>query len=451
MRTNIVAYMFATLTLGLIGEARALTPNDFAYGAPLAIQQPGAIHRVTLPRDVYVHAVRGDLGDLRVFNGADEVVPYALRGAAPAPKQHLQSLPLFALYATAHANNDSRIQLRIDDAGRATAIALDTRNSARNNAPKILRGYVVDARALSEPAQALLLHWPPVAGNMSAELEIAVSDDLSHWRTLTADGTIAHLRHGAQVLQQNRVALPAGSYAYLRLTTDQTFPVKIDRVEAEVAAAAPPTRHWLPLAATPLARGEYVLRLPGQVPAERIRIVPPGAVFLSRVELASRAATTQPWVARTAGLIYRLQVKDSPLASEELALSYSFHREWRLKFLQNEGIGGGVPHIEMGWTPQELLFVASGAGPFRLVFGSAAATPAMFPIADILPEATRTATLAVAEVGATAPLGGEVRRTTQPAGWGMRVALWLLLALGVVALAAMAWHLYRNLQAPPPS
>lgn len=436
----------AALALATSGAAAALTPNDFAYGVPLAVQQTGALHRVILPAAVYAYAVRRDLGDLRVFNGANEVVPYALREVPAVPSRQTRALPLFPLHTNAQVDDDSRIELRVEKGGRTVAIT----HNARNDVPKRLRGYVIDARALKDPVQSLQLQWRPTTGDMSAQIEVAASDDLSDWHTL-ASGAIAHLRHGQQVLQQDRIALPAGRYAYLRVTADDAFPVTLSQVHAEFAPATAPARSWWPVTITPRTAGEFALTLPGQVPAERIRIVPTGDAFLSRVELASRLSPAQAWVPRGAGLVYRMNVNDNAVANEEITLSSSVDREWRIKLMQAEGVGSGAFDVAVGWTPQELLFVARGAGPFRLAFGSVAAQPATFPLTDILAAVGTDAAPLTATAGAVASLGGESQRAALSSGLAMSIALWSLLALGVIALAAMAWRLYRNLEAPPPT
>src|SRR5262252_298439 len=81
----------APVLLLLPALAAAERPQDFAYGIPLAVDGRDAFYQVEMPRAVYEGVVRADLGDVRVFNAAGEVVPHALRPrltatkAAPAP------------------------------------------------------------------------------------------------------------------------------------------------------------------------------------------------------------------------------------------------------------------------------------------------------------------------------------------------------------------------------
>lgn len=54
-------------------------PEDFAYGSLLEADGSEALYEITLPAAVYRGVARPDLGDVRVFNSAGEVVPHAWR------------------------------------------------------------------------------------------------------------------------------------------------------------------------------------------------------------------------------------------------------------------------------------------------------------------------------------------------------------------------------------
>ena len=56
-----------------------LRPADFAYGIPIETTGDAPFHEFSVPQSVYESVTRTDLGDLRVFNARDEIVPHALR------------------------------------------------------------------------------------------------------------------------------------------------------------------------------------------------------------------------------------------------------------------------------------------------------------------------------------------------------------------------------------
>ncbi|MFC6330809.1 DUF3999 family protein, partial [Alloalcanivorax gelatiniphagus] len=78
----------AWVVIMAVGLARAVAaapaPEDFAEGIPLQASAPASAYRLPLPDAVYALSTRDDLGDLRVFNRAGQVVQHALC-SPPAP------------------------------------------------------------------------------------------------------------------------------------------------------------------------------------------------------------------------------------------------------------------------------------------------------------------------------------------------------------------------------
>ena len=66
----------------------AVAADRFAQRFALELESGAAYYSVPLPAAVYAASQRNDLGDVRVFNGAGEPVPYSLdapRESARAP------------------------------------------------------------------------------------------------------------------------------------------------------------------------------------------------------------------------------------------------------------------------------------------------------------------------------------------------------------------------------
>src|SRR6185503_20864554 len=86
-----------------------------------------ALHRVAIPQAVYESAAFADLRDLRVFNGAGEVVPYAFRpvertSERPAPV----ALPIFPFQGPRDASADE-LDLSFDRTGQRVSVKLSSR------------------------------------------------------------------------------------------------------------------------------------------------------------------------------------------------------------------------------------------------------------------------------------------------------------------------------------
>ena len=97
-----------------------------------------------LPRAVYRGAVRPDLGDLRVFNGAGEVVPHAFRPRASVETQKRApvALPVFPVYGDDPKQLDG-LSLRVERNASGTIVQLDE----RSRAPASTTGSASPARA----------------------------------------------------------------------------------------------------------------------------------------------------------------------------------------------------------------------------------------------------------------------------------------------------------------
>ena len=92
--------MKALIILLALAQGAALAterPDVFAYGIPIKAGAQSALYEVEIPLAVYRGVTRSDLGDLRVFNGAGETVPHALkpREALHATAVGKARLPVF--------------------------------------------------------------------------------------------------------------------------------------------------------------------------------------------------------------------------------------------------------------------------------------------------------------------------------------------------------------------
>ncbi len=77
MNKCFVQFSIAVL-LAQIVCAKEPVPHDFAYGNSLNISEASALSEFTIPLDVYKGVTRPDLGDMAIFNGVGEMVPFAI-------------------------------------------------------------------------------------------------------------------------------------------------------------------------------------------------------------------------------------------------------------------------------------------------------------------------------------------------------------------------------------
>ena len=168
-------------------------PTDFAYGIPLTADGREALYEVALPAEVYRGVARPDLGDLRIFNGAGEVVPYALRPRRVTTTEASKpvSITLFPLRAPAGTTVDGlsiSVQRRPDG---TSAVQVATAKGDEGGRKAI--AYLINLSGQEEVLRWLELEWSHGPGGFAGKLRVDASDDLVAWRTLVASAPMVSL------------------------------------------------------------------------------------------------------------------------------------------------------------------------------------------------------------------------------------------------------------------
>jgi hypothetical protein len=463
-------FVFIIFFIFSLSGKSAEKPADYAYGLKIEASGSEALYDVTLPPSVYQGVTRRDLGDVRVFNSAGEVVPHALRPrrTEKADAGATAALTLFPLKAPAGASIDGLAISVRRSAGGAVSVDVKSGNAVAPRQQTI--GYLVDMSAHERALRAIELDWKAAEG-FSGRLRIDASDDLSTWRTLVSGAPLLSLEVGGQRLQQKRVELPQQKVKYLRLAWVNE---RVKNAAPEITAAhgelaekfveAP--REWAKFSAVKGDKpGEYVFDLKGQLPVDRLRLELPDVNTIAQIEVLARDKADQPWRSVARGVAYRLRQAEAEIGSPDIAVGASSERYWLIRVdPRGGGIGGGMPALNAGWVPHQLVFAARGAPPFTLAYGNRGAQPGSLPIESLIPgykddagaavRAAKTGAQPTVNVQAASPqpqkaLGGEARLQEQ-IDW-KRWSLWGVLGVGVLVLGAMAWRLVKQLGTAPAS
>jgi len=209
-----------------------------------------------------------------------------------------------------------------------------------------------------------------------------------------------------------------------------------------------PARQWKQVELRSAEKpGEFRYEPGGRIPVDRLRVSLPERNTLVPVQVLARHTDDQRWQLITTGVVYRLTHEGNDVVSADLNVSATGWEQWLLRLdSRGGGIGAGEPQVQVGWVPQQLVFVARGEGPFQLAYGNLRARSADLPIQTLVPgwhsdaelkAATATAGAQEVRAGPRALRGAPDYRT-----WG----LWGSLVIGVVLLAWMAWVLARELR-----
>jgi hypothetical protein len=421
-----------------------LSPRDFAYGMPIQTPAAGAAYRLAVPLEVYRNVVHEDLSDLRIFNAAGEAVPYELQQPQPqlVALPPARPLPLFLLRGDPQAALDG-VRVTI----QSSAAAVDVQAGAAAAKSSAINGYVVDARELTVPVLALIVHWPDGEPEFSGLLRVESSDDLGTWNVVKHEAPVVNLHATDAQLVQGRIELPATKARFWRLTwIGKSAPFALTSVAADITPVRDSIESSsLIVLGTPLndQRGQFSFDLGATAPVNRINMELPEPNSVATFQLLSRKRPADPWRPITQGEFYRVQGGQSEQRNAAILIPRNSDRYWLARLDQpNASIGDGAPKLVAKWNSQYLVFLARGNGPFMLAYGNASAAAANASLSSLL----AAVTVLPAHAGAPQPLGGPARLRLARAGfqWKLTV-LWGVLGIAIALLAWMAYRLSREL------
>lgn len=450
MKTLRALILTAGLVPALVGAqaAKPVSEKQFQWNQPVLIQGGEAIYRFDLPEPAYTGMLRKDLGDLRIFNGSGEPVPFALLRyqAPPVVDTRAIALPHFPLHGLARDGSE-RLELDVRRQSDGSLIALSLA-SGKPQQPTRLSGYVLDASGVKQAMAGLLLDWQVPAEGTVASVAVDASDDLQTWRSITPRAQLVDLSLGDTRLTHKRIALNGLNAKYLRLrwSTDQE-PLALERISAEIVErnAPPETLHWSrPAVRAGSQPGEYLFESAG-LPVQALRFSLPQPNTVAPLRLFRRDSDKETWNELANTVAFRLSRKGREAISPDIAVARDRERYWRVLVNQRGGgMGSALPGVELGWVAQQAVFVARGPAPFTLAYGSRSVFPADFDIATLVPgyKPEQFKDLPQAQLGQATK--NAVAAESLDINW-RTLGLWAILILGVAMLAAMAWRLVRQL------
>ena len=448
---------FALAVLAALAcAARAEAPVEFAATIPLVVQGGEALQRVELPVAVYANAQFADLRDVRVFNAANELVPYALIGDAPPAPAVPESFspPVFPVWGVP-GKRIEQLDVRIEQRDDGTVASIKTMGAPvpKPNAPRHPINYIIDASAVTLPIAVMRPQWQAIPENYIGSARVEASDDLKTWRPLVADANLVYLAQGQTRLAQDRILLPPTKAKYFRVTFGANAPLLVDMQMDAPALRGEPRRQAVHVGGRAGEKpNEIVYDLGVRAPVDRLRIDVRQTNALAPVRIEARADARAEWRPITSTIAYRLVRDAKEVASSEVPIALNAARDWRLVVdPASGGLGTPPPELEASWPVRNLVFLARGAGPFTLAVGKKDALAAALPIASLMPGYRDQS-----ETSLPAASVGEVRMTPPPpppllpAVLGdqdpKKLGLWAALLVGVALLAAMAWRLSRQMQ-----
>lgn len=458
-----------TLMFGIVlmaGAALAAPPQDrpqdYRWSIALTPQPGAGLSRISVPTDVYLHARSASLADMRLFDSTGKPLAFALT-APPAQSRTQRDTLAMRIFPVTGKNIGyyelDNVDIRTGNDGRLLSVT--ARGGSKPDAAPGLQGLILDAGPPAKDSRIGALHFTLPAGtdNYNAQVLLEVSDDLKQWDAI-ATTTLNWLRNSdTQTLANDRIEFAPRAFHYARLSWQYGDPITFAGIAAQqvsVTAVASPRATITLKGTTGKSVDERLYATPIAIPADNIGLQlaegntsmpvtlgvyrPASEAPRQRLHLGQRARATQaadfePLLNTT---FYRINMDGKERVSGDLAMPVVQTAQWVLRPQYHSGTNPNINSVlRLGWTPASLVFLASGKGPYQLVFGRNGATPAALPLSQVAPGFTQEELLAlpVATAARVVALTSDAPIEKTPDGAGLRLAaLWAALLLGVAVL-----------------
>ena len=452
--------------------ADANSPAAYAIRIPVTLAADAPLQRVMLPAEVLVRLQSPGYADVRLFNGAGQPVPMALAGvaAASAPEESvvLPAYPILGGPGTPGQAGLEGLSLRIEEQQGRRVVQIDTAGAAAAVGAQTVRGALLDARSVQLPVARMALDADLPAGQ-PVTFTVQASWDLKNWRPLaetvlyradaagTTPSPAAPGRLGSEHIDLQRADLKDH---YLRVTWGDAAVTFRGATLVTSRGAGPRERVSASMAVPPLGNNprELVFALPFATPVAALKITPQGSNVLVPVRVLGRNDRERPWAHLASATVYRMSTGGKEQTNAPVELGGASVREVKIEADARSAGFAAAPDIALQFEPAQLVFLASGQGPFTLAAGlpgAGAAASAFLPLASLVPgyqpQQENTLPPALADVARADITGGKpadgplVAAAAASDGLSTRSwVLWGVLLAGVGALGLMAWLLMRQ-------
>lgn len=459
----------ASLALQLAqAAAQDPQPREFAWRGTLEVPAQAALVRVPVPGDALARLQSPAAADLRVFDGQAQPVPFALgtpAKTADPPRTAtaaFRALPLYAAKEGAPAPRGA-VQVRVDDGGQRQSVWVQvaparTDAATAAPAPRRLASALFDTRAQKDPIAALVVK-AQLPANVPVRIGASTSPDLAQWTPVALKGRIYRFEgEGSPANDTLELHAPlALEGRYLRLEWSGQEGVQVDSVQALLPSAE--AKMPKPGVALPAPHADGTQALEWQLgfatPVAALELVAGKPNTLLPVRILGRNQASEPW--RTLGhtVVYRLGAGDQETTSSPAVLQRPSVRWLRVEATHGMRLDGAGLEARVQFDPVELVFVAGGSAPYVLAAGRASTASAALPLGMLAATTPRkipdlpAARVVSMQADPAAPAPAWAR--WMPRGVDSKSAgLWLVLALGVLVLGAVAWSLLRQLDRAKP-
>lgn len=428
--------------------------SDYAWGFPIEIPETASFYTVELPLEVYQSVTDPSLRDVGVFNSDGNPVSrmFEQTGDEQERAERSRRLQALSLYQSTDGSVDQD-RLFLEREGDSTQFRFDLGDLVAPRDDQRLVAYIVDIRQSDDVISAIDLVWGQVDPGFMGRIMVDGTTDFQQW-TAVGSAVVAYLREDDASIEQRRIALRRGDFDFLRIRWEglpedwhlsQVMGIYVD-------GSADAGRKFITIESSEVDEDDNgrIFDLGGAPIVEQLRVVLPEPNTVISAQVMYWSERRDRWLQARHGSFHHIIRDDNTVMSEPVNIGRI--RTGRFKLVITRGSADADVQLEVGWRPDNLLFLAQGQPPFTLAAGNADDALRRFPQQRIYGDqslaelAERNGGVVAASLGQRYALGGPERLVvTVRTNW-QTVFLWLGLILGVVFVGFMAIKTIRELR-----
>ncbi|MDH5711176.1 MAG: DUF3999 domain-containing protein [Gammaproteobacteria bacterium] len=399
----IITIAITPLTPPAIAETPLLSMSDFAYGAELDTSE-AKFTRFTLIPDMVKNIKRQDLGDIRIFDSNNELIPALVRKKDGDNKLKREIL------------NFSRIQSADD----TTSYILDRTENHRRS------------------LKSLSLQWQQNYAPNMLLIRVDHSADKLSWETLKDSEAINNFKFEGIVLKQNVITINDHTQRYIKITfQNRKQPSVLASVHAYTSDRKISDYTWIPagkITPQPGKPDAYRFKLGDGIRPELFKLSFPALNTILNGSLNGLQAVDEklkytPVIKNFDA--YVVTINNKVINSMPINISRWQYADWLIIARATKNIDEeNLPGIDLAYPQYEIIFANNGEGPFTVVWGNPAAGK---PVAGDLAKQIHTQK-DIAEIRPGTILGN--RQLTEL--MESRQTPWLMLSISVAVIILLA-------------
>ena len=452
-------------------------PSGYGWSMPVSVPAGAGVVHLPLPKEVYLHARTGNLADVRLLDRDGQRLSFAISTPQAQSSTRRSSIAARIFPVTGSVGDSGGLQnveIRTGSDGQLLSVSAGA-SPGNGAAGKTLQALILDLgqQATGSRIGALRFTPPANAGDYSARVLLEASDDLKQWDAVGTT-TVNWLRSSdTQTLANDNIAFAPRAFRYARLSWQEGQPLVFAAIAAQAVSeteVAPPRASIVLRGAPDKLTSDWMYATPIASPADSIglqfkesNVVLPATLGVYRqsheipqrrlsLHRQTRAANGEYFDPLLTTSFYRISEAGKERVSGDLSMPVVRTTQWVLRLeSQSTAMPTSAPLLRLGWTPETLVFLASGKVPYRVVFGKADAQPVAQPLSQVAPgyRDGELQALPIATLGALTAHAGASDTAAAPAGTGAPwrlAALWAALLLGVAVLGFFAWRLLSQMK-----